>query len=293
MFKLARPTLSRNYVLYNKCEKLNPTRFLSISALRHQEAAKKASSTPATTSASQGNVVAFRSRYFAPTGLTPFEENDPARDLKNYPRENPVNLYPAQHKFWFFPRSWFDALYAKTGVSGPYVFGGGLVAFLLSKELWVLEHEVNTIAPLVFLCLLAKKYLVPQVHEYISSEALNDEKKMVNYQEDAMKYLEQEITVQDNRVTNAEASKYIVDAKKENVLLQMEAEYRSRLNEVYNATKNRLDYFVAVQNSKRRFEREHMINWIGSGVRQSITDAAEKDNMKQCVSKLAQLAVSK
>ncbi len=36
-------------------------------------------------------------------------------------------------------------------VLGPYLFGWGLVAFLLQKEIWVLEHEFKHMPPLIFI----------------------------------------------------------------------------------------------------------------------------------------------
>lgn len=293
MLKFMRSAVAQPYVMHGKCAQLNPARQFFLSAFRKQEAAVAAKNPSDVSAASApGAVTAFRSKYFAPTGLVPMVEDDPARDLKNYPRQLP-RRYAAQHKFWFFPKSWFDALYAKTGVSGPYVFGGGLVAFLLSKEIWILEHEANTMIPLIALCVLAKKYIVPSVHEFIETETDKDEKKLIQYQDDAMQFLEDEILIQDNRIVNADASKHLFEAKKENVLLQMESEYRKRLSEAYDSTKKRLDYFVAVQNSKRRYEREHMLDWIVSGVKNSITEASEKDNMKQCVARLNTLSVAK
>ncbi len=34
---------------------------------------------------------------------------------------------------------------------GPYIFGWGLVAFLLQKEIWVMEHEFKHMPPLIFI----------------------------------------------------------------------------------------------------------------------------------------------
>merc|ERR1719418_148500 len=65
---------------------------------------------------------------------------NPERDYVNFPtrRQLQTNL-PVRHVI--IPESFFKAFHAKTGVTGPYAFLTGLTTFLVSKEIWVLEHE--------------------------------------------------------------------------------------------------------------------------------------------------------
>ncbi|XP_026518121.1 ATP synthase F(0) complex subunit B1, mitochondrial-like [Terrapene carolina triunguis] len=68
-----------------------------------------------------------------------------------------------------------------------------------------------------------------------------------------------------------EGRNYLFDAKRNNVAMLLETNYRERLLTVYNEVKKRLDYQIAVQQLARRKEQDHMINWIEKNVVQSIT----------------------
>merc|ERR1711936_673814 len=59
--------------------------------------------------------------------------------------------------------------------------------------------------------------------------------------------------------------------------LQLELEYRSRLNDAYKQVKRRLDYQLATANVLRAAEQKHMVQWIIDNVRKSITAKQETD----------------
>ena len=62
------------------------------------------------------------------------------RDLVNFPpRQRPVEKAPV--RCLVFPEEWFNAVYPKTGVTGPYMFLAGMGTFLASKEFFVMEHD--------------------------------------------------------------------------------------------------------------------------------------------------------
>ena len=70
--------------------------------------------------------------------LDPWE--NPERDYVNYPTRRMLETNPpVRHIIW--PEAWFKAFHPKTGVTGPYAFGAGVLTYLWSKEIWVMEHD--------------------------------------------------------------------------------------------------------------------------------------------------------
>lgn len=58
----------------------------------------------------------------------------------------------------------------KTGVTGPYVLGTGLITYLCSKEIYVLEHEYWTGTTILIMMILAHKKFGPNIAAYLDKE---------------------------------------------------------------------------------------------------------------------------
>lgn len=120
----------------------------------------------------------------------------PERDLVNFPR--PVRLIePAKVRMGFIPDDWFKFMYAKTGVtgkfapsqpnlyhpseqslsSGPYVFGAGLITFLCSKEIYVMEHEFYTGLSIAAMVIYAIKKAGPGMAAWLDKEVVVSTRK--------------------------------------------------------------------------------------------------------------------
>jgi len=214
----------------------------------------------------------------------------PERDTVNFPiKKVPLTNPPV--RLGFIPESWFQEFYPKTGVTGPYMFGIGFLTYVLSKEIWIVEHGfAHFIAFWIAFYIICKKG-GPAIANYYDThnEALENRHWHVplNKTKDQFK---ENIAELEKGIWREDGQKYLFEAKRENVDLQLESVYRQRLAEVHQAVKKRLDYQVDIETTKRRLQQQHMVQWIVDGVMAGITPQQEKDSMSKCIQDLKSLA---
>lgn len=215
----------------------------------------------------------------------------PERDLVNFPRlKRPV--HPGKVRLGFIPEEWFQFFYPKTGVTGPYLFGTGLLTYLYSKEILVMDHEFFTGVTIIMMVCYGVKKFGPAVNEQLDKEVDKEEADLDAYRQGNIDVLQQAIKDEEVSQWQAEGQHMLFDAKRENVLLQLEAEFRRRQMIVYNEVKKRLDYHLEVQNITRRLQQKHMVDWIVTSVIKSITPQQEKETLDKCIADLKSLAAS-
>jgi len=223
------------------------------------------------------------------SSTTPSWVDGPERDLVNFPRPVPL-VNPSPVRMGFIPQGWFDMFYNKTGVTGPYMLGAGMITFLVSKEIYVLDHEF-------YLGLIMYSFYGYMVHRFgpdvskqmaIANEEENKELDALRDTDIAAN--EADLADVKEAIASAENHATLFVAKKENIQLQLEAAYRERLQQVHDEVKKRLDYQLETSNVERRFEQKHMVEWIEANVRKSITPAVEDAALKQCIADLKVLA---
>lgn len=184
----------------------------------------------------------------------------------------------------------FTFFYKKTGVTGPYTFGIGLATYLCSKEIYVMEHEYyNGISLAILLTILIKK-VGPTISAACDKEIDRIEAEWNESRQVQLKDLQDSVEAEKTEQWRAEGQLLLVEAKKENVALQLEAAYRERIARVYNEVKRRLDYQVECQNVERRINQKHMVSWIVNSVLKSITPDQEKQTLNKCIADLGALA---
>ncbi|CAH2054032.1 unnamed protein product, partial [Iphiclides podalirius] len=210
------------------------------------------------------------------------------RDEKNFPR--PVRGEPGKVRLGFVPEEWFQFFHSKTGVTGPYAFGVGLTTYLCSKEIYVMEHEYYTGLSIFLMVYYATTRFGPKIAAWLDKEIDAVETNWNEGRVQSIKTLEESIEDEKTAQWRAEGQEILVQAKKENVLLQLEAAYRERLMTAYTEVKRRLDYQLEKSNVERRLAQRHMVDWIVTNVTKAITPDQEKQTLDRCIADLSALA---
>merc|ERR1719219_1058197 len=154
-------------------------------------------------------------------------------------------------------------------------FLAGMGTFLCSKEYFVMEHDFYVGIALAIVLSGIVKQVGPGWTEMINKELDEEEAELRSIRQSEIDYCKNAIAAEEGAQADAAAWKDIITAKKEAVGLQLEAVYRSRLQEAHQQVKKRLDYQLETANVLRRMEQKHMVDWIISNVTKSITPAQE------------------
>jgi len=216
----------------------------------------------------------------------------PERDLKNYPlAERPIDA--GKVRLGMIPEEFFDAFYAKTGVTGPYCLLTGAAIYALSKEIIPLEHQLINGTSLVFMiyCAYKMESIGPKMKTKTGEMALKDMEQWELMKSHAIKNYELQIEKDSELAWQAEGiAEQLGPALKENVDLQLEAAFRQRLAQAHSEVKRRLDYAVAMTTTQRRIAQENMVDWIVRNVESSISAEQEEENLNACIANLTVLA---
>jgi F-type H+-transporting ATPase subunit b len=220
--------------------------------------------------------------------VAPAESSE--RDLVNFPRrKRPIEKAPV--RLGFIPEEWFTALYNKTGITGPYMFMASFGTYLLSKEIYVLEHEFYAGLSLFAVWGYGVHKLGPDYTKSINEKLDAEEASLKAIRQDEIDRCLKAIKDEENSQWMASSYEQLIAAKKESVSLQLEAAYRERINDAYQQVKKRLDYQLELANVMRRMEQKHMVDWIMGNVRKSITAKQEADALKKCIADLKGMVV--
>ncbi|KAI4469265.1 mitochondrial atp synthase b chain [Holotrichia oblita] len=202
----------------------------------------------------------------------------------------PARQEPGKVRLGFLPEEWFTFFYKKTGVTGPYTFAVALSTYLVSKEIYVMEHEYYSGLSLLILCIVGVQKLGPAIAKTLDKGIDEYEAQWNEGRASETNALQAQIKNEEQLQWSAEGQTMLIDAKRENVALQLEAAYRARVQNVYQEVKKRLDYQVEILNIENRINQRNLVDWVVTKVRSSITPDQDKQNIDKCIADLGALA---
>jgi F-type H+-transporting ATPase subunit b len=213
----------------------------------------------------------------------------PERDIVNYPHPN-VNDYPSKVRLGAIPDSWFRFFYEKTGETGGYLFLAGTTVTLISTELVVNEVEIYSCYPYMIDLFFFHLLVGGKVAKFLDDKDDNIYDMYTTWQKQQLGGFNTTIGTEEHlQKCYSVVNDMLFVAKRENVQLQLEAEYRNRVSTIHDTVKRRLEFLAEYEATRRRFESDHMIEWIMKQVSGSLTPQMETATLKQCVSDLKAL----
>lgn len=117
--------------------------------------------------------------------------------------------------------------------SGPYVFAITVGTYLCSKEIYILEHEYYNGLSLFVICVAGIKIFGPKIAQFLDKEIDKYNDELDESRTSEIAHYEQTIAHENKEQYNLDGQKMIMEIKKENIKMQLEATYRERLAQVY------------------------------------------------------------
>lgn len=189
----------------------------------------------------------------------------------------------------FIPDEWFLFFQQRTGVSGFYTFCFTTGTYLFSKEIYVLEHNYYGGLSMALLCYVATQAVGAEIAKSLDKEIDLYEGMWIKHRENEKKAYEEQIEDEEHLQFSMDGQLIILEAKRENVALQLEEEYRIRLLHVYETVKKRLDYFVIYGSRKKMYIQRNINDWVLKKVHESLTPEFLDDYLNHCIDQIAKL----
>ncbi|KAJ8737046.1 hypothetical protein PYW07_000317 [Mythimna separata] len=197
---------------------------------------------------------------------------------------------PGKCRMGFIPEEWFLFLKPMTGVSGPYILMIGLANYAASKEILVMEHEYYLGLSVFVVVYIVSTRFGSKIGSLLDKQvdAIANDLEEGRYNQLAS--LKKVITDAETGIWRAEGQKDLIEAKKENIAIQLEAEFRERQMMVHKAVKRRIEYHVKRHWVSRRIKHKWMVQWILENVNKGITPEFKRKVMETAIRDLSALA---
>ncbi|XP_076268243.1 ATP synthase subunit b, mitochondrial-like [Rhynchophorus ferrugineus] len=183
----------------------------------------------------------------------------------------PVRHEPGRVLGGFIPVEWWQVFFQKTGVTGFGTFLFTFATFLVSKEIYVLEHYYYHGLSAFFLWLAAIKYTGPMLANRLDKQIEELEKSWNEDRVETKKNLEESIVHDLFLQFQSQGQLILIDAKRENVHLQLEEEFRKRQMHVYREVLKRLEYQEALVQVHQKIQHKNLVQYVTREVTNAIT----------------------
>lgn len=210
--------------------------------------------------------------------LAPYEGMGPLPPLPTWD--------PKCMRHYVFPEYWFEFLYPRLGVTGPYTLGLGTLAFLMSKEILVYTPELINAFALTVVATGIMKAVGPSLKDTFAGMTEHQYDCVYKLKMDEIDAIEAEVEEVKTEKWRSGLQELYHDVKKSNLALMLETEFLNRRAALAGAIKRRLDYQIAVQQTEREIAHAHMVNWIEDKVQKSITPESQKQTLDVCIARL-------
>lgn len=179
------------------------------------------------------------------------------------------------------------------GQSAGTTLGVGLTAYIISKEVFVLNEEFFLGLVMVGTIYQLSKAVGGPIGKLLDARSKEILDSLNADKEADLNRLDQSIVAEHEGELANQVRKEFFEVDKINNDMELEAEYRRRLLEVETEVKKRLDYQLDLERLENSIEEQHMAAWIEKEVVNSISEGQEQDALLQCIHDLNQLADSK
>ena len=195
-------------------------------------------------------------------------------------------------RLYCIPEAFFNFMHERTGVLGPYILLWGGLVTLVSKEYLIFQEEFGAFLAWFVVPPIVATKLAPKIGKAFRTK-FNDEMMVLDkLKESKIQQFSNEADALDEDATRADSGKEVFDVYSANAENMIEAEVRTRQEQVYEAFKRRLDYQVALQNLEEQVVQKQMVSWVKQEVDKSIRAQSQKEGINQCLKELKALAAS-
>lgn len=201
----------------------------------------------------------------------------------------PVRQEPEPVRLGFYPDEWFTCFFDKTGVSGCATFFFTVGITLMSKELYVMDHEFYGGLSMAILCVLTTKYVGPMLAKMLDDDIAEYEESWNKHRDNNKQIIENKIKHEQELQRSFEGQLLLVEAKRENVHLQREAVFRERLMHAYIETTKRLEYCASRNSIEKAIAKRCMSDWVIEEVQKAVTKEIEDQSINKCMADLKTL----